>query len=146
MRAVKALVATLAEMQVQGVSTRKVKAITEELCGHSFLALAISAINRGPDATLAKFAHRALGQAYPYLIVDARYEKVGESGGDPFASFAECKLASNWDRHRQMLAVELANRESLSSWKELLFGLKKRVLAGVEFVASDDHAGLTKVI
>lgn len=45
-----------------------------------------------------------------------------------------------------MLAVELANRESLSSWKELLFGLKKRGLSGVEFVASDDHAGLTKVI
>jgi putative transposase len=56
------------------------------------------------------------------------------------------QVSSNWDRHRQMLAVELANRESLSSWKELLFGLKKRGLSGVEFVASDDHAGLTKVI
>jgi putative transposase len=61
-------------MYVQGVSTRKFKAITEELCGHSFLASAISAINKGLDATLAKFAHRALEQTYPYLIVDALRE------------------------------------------------------------------------
>lgn len=79
-RSEKALVAALAEMYVQGVSTRKVKAITEELCGHSFSASAISAINKSLDEALARFATRQLEEAYPYLIVDARYEKVREDG------------------------------------------------------------------
>jgi transposase-like protein len=79
-RSEKALVAALAEMYVQGVSTRKVKAITEELCGHSFSASAISAINKGLDEALAQFANRQLEEPYPYLIVDARYEKVREGG------------------------------------------------------------------
>ena len=64
-RSEKALVAALAEMYVQGVSTRKVKAITEELCGHSFSASSISSINKGLDDALAKFAHRPLDEAYP---------------------------------------------------------------------------------
>jgi putative transposase len=76
----KALVAALAEMYVQGVSTRKVKAITEELCGHSFSAVAISAINVRLDEELAQFAGRRLDEAYPYLILDARYERVRETG------------------------------------------------------------------
>ncbi|MGU2420472.1 IS256 family transposase [Burkholderia cenocepacia] len=144
-RSEKALVAALAEMYVQGVSTRKVKAITEELCGHSFSASAISAINKGLDATLAEFAHRPLEEAYPYLIVDARYEKVRESGVIRSQAVL-IAIGINWEGHRQVLAVELANRESHSSWKEFLLGLKKRGLSGVEFVASDDHAGLKKAI
>ena len=64
-RSERALVAALAEMYVQGVSTRKVKAITEELCGHSFSASSISAINKRLDASLAQFAGRALEEAYP---------------------------------------------------------------------------------
>ena len=79
-RSERALVAALAEMYVQGVSTRKVKAITEELCGHSFSASAISAINKRLDASLARFASRALPEAYPYLILAARYERVREAG------------------------------------------------------------------
>ena len=79
-RSEKALVAALAEMYVQGVSTRKVKAITEELCGHSFSASAISTINVKLDDGLAEFARRRLDDPYPYLIVDARYERVREAG------------------------------------------------------------------
>ena len=79
-RSEKALVAALAEMYVQGVSTRKVTAITEELCGHRFSASAISAINKSLDATLAKFAGRRLDETYPYLILDACYERVREVG------------------------------------------------------------------
>ena len=70
-RSERALVAALAEMYVQGVSTRKVKAITEELCGHSFSASSISAMNEGLDASLAQFAGRPLAEAFPYLILDA---------------------------------------------------------------------------
>jgi transposase-like protein len=79
-RSEKALVASLAEMYVQGVSTRKVKAITEELCGHSFSASTISRINKTLDGELKKFATRHLDEEYPYLILDARYEKVREDG------------------------------------------------------------------
>ena len=79
-RSEKALVAALAEMYVQGVSTRKVKAITEEPCGHSFSAAAISAINARLDEELAQCARRRLDDACPYLILDARYECVREAG------------------------------------------------------------------
>src|SRR6202171_1626775 len=75
-RSEKALVSALTEMYVQGVSTRKVKAITEELCGHSFSASSISAINQRLDQSLAQFAARPLSEAFPYLILDARYERV----------------------------------------------------------------------
>jgi transposase-like protein len=144
-RSEKALVAALAEMYVQGVSTRKVKAITEELCGHSFSASAISAINKGLDDSLARFANRHLDEAYPYLILDARYEKVRDAG--VIRSFAVLvAIGINWEGQRQVLAVETANRESQSSWKDFLLGLKKRGLTGVEFVVSDDHAGLKKAI
>ncbi len=73
-RSEKALVSALAEMYVQGVSTRKVKAITEELCGHTFSASTISRINKSLDGLLRRFAQRRLDEAYPYLILDARYE------------------------------------------------------------------------
>jgi len=144
-RSEKALVSALAEMYVQGVSTRKVKAITEELCGHSFSAATISTINKGLDETLTKFARRRLTEDYPYLILDARYEKVREDGVIQSQAVLVA-LGINWEGHRQVLGVELANRESQSSWREFLVALKQRGLSGVEFVVSDDHAGLKKAI
>jgi len=126
---------------VQGVSTRKVKAITEELCGHSFSASSISAINQRLDDGLAQFADRRLVEAFPYLILDARYERVREAG--VIASQAVLiAIGIDWDGRRQVLAVELANRESRSSWRDFLLGLKARGLHGVEFVVADDHAGV----
>lgn len=144
-RSEKALVAALAEMYVQGVSTRKVKAITEELCGHSFSASAISSINKGLDQALARFAQRQLDEPYPYLILDARYEKVRDAGVITHQAVL-IAIGINWDGKRQILAVEMANRESQSSWKEFLLRLKERGLSGVEFVVSDHHAGLKKAI
>jgi putative transposase len=140
-RSERALVATLAEMYVQGVSTRKVKAITEELCGHSFSAASISAINQRLDEALAQFAGRCLVEAFPYLILDARYERVREAG--VISSQAVLiAIGIDWDGRRQVVAVELANRESRSSWRDFLLALKGRGLNGVEFVVADDHAGL----
>jgi putative transposase len=144
-RSEKALVAALAEMYVQGVSTRKVKAITEELCGHGFSASAISQINKGLDEALARFAHRRLEEDYPYLILDARYEKVREDGVIRSQAVL-IAIGIHWEGQRQVLAVEMANRESQSSWKDFLIRLKERGLSGVEFVVSDDHAGLKKAI
>jgi putative transposase len=140
-RSEQALVATLAEMYVQGVSTRKVKAVTEELCGHAFSASAISAVNKRLDASLAAFARRRLEEPFAYLVLDARYEKVREAG---IVGSRAVLVAVGIDREgrRQVLAVELANRESRSAWKSFLLELKERGLHGVEFVVADDHAGL----
>jgi transposase-like protein len=144
-RSEKALVAALTEMYVQGVSTRKVKAVTEELCGHEFSASTISRMNQRLDEELEKFAGRRLEDEYPYLILDARYEKVRENG--VIRSLAILiAIAVDWEGRRNVLAVELANRESLSSWREFCLQLKARGLTGVELVISDDHAGLRKAI
>src|SRR6201993_5168692 len=140
-RSEKALVGALAEMYMQGVSTRKVKAVTEALCGHSFSASSISGINKRLDQSLAQFAARPLHEAFPYLIVDARYERVREAGVI-VSQAVLIAIGIDWDGRRQVLAVELANRESRSSWRDFLLGLKARGLHGVEFVVADDHAGL----
>jgi putative transposase len=144
-RSEKALVAALAEMYVQGVSTRKVKAITEELCGHSFSASAISEINKKLDGELAAFAGRRLVEPYPYLILDARYERVREAGVIEHQAVLVA-IGVDLEGRRNVLGVDLANRESHSSWKTFLLGLRDRGLAGVEFVVSDDHAGLKAAI
>lgn len=144
-RSERALVATLAEMYVQGVSTRKVKAITEELCGHAFSASSISAINKRLDESLKAFAERPLQEPFPYLILDARYEKVRE-GGVVMSQAVLIAVGIDWDGRRQILAVEMANRESRSAWRDFLVGLKARGLKGVELVVSDDHAGLVAAI
>ena len=144
-RSEKALVAAMLEMYVQGVSTRKVKAITEELCGHEFSSATISRILGQLDAELEKFARRRLEEPYPYLVLDARYEKVREDGAVRSQAVLVA-IGINWEGKRSVLAVELASRESLSSWRELLAGLRGRSLHGVEFVVSDDHAGLRKAI
>ncbi len=144
-RSERALVATLAEMYVQGVSTRKVKAITEELCGHAFSASAISAINKRLDASLRAFAERPLAEPFAYLILDARYEKVREAGV-VMSQAVLIAIGIDWDGRRQVLAVAMANRESRSAWKDFLLALKARGLDGVEFVVADDHAGLRAAI
>jgi putative transposase len=144
-RSEKALVGALAEMYVQGVSTRKVKAITEELCGHEFSSATVSRMNESLDGELAKFAERRLEEDYPYLVVDARYEKVREDGVVR-SQAVQVAIGINREGRRCVLGVGLANRESTSSWREFLVGLKQRGLRGVELVVSDDHAGLKQAI
>jgi len=144
-RSEKAFVTALSEMYIQGVSTRKVTKITEELCGHEISASTISTLNRKLDAQLQLFAHRPLDQEYPYLILDARYEKVREDGVIRSRAVLVA-IGINWDGRREVLGVELANRESRSSWKDFLLGLKKRGLHGVELVITDSHEGLKRAI
>ncbi len=109
-RSEKALVSALAEMYIQGVSTRKVKAITEELCGHAFSASAISSVNKTLDENLERFAKRPLEEASPYLVLDARYEKVRQDGVIR-SQAVQIVIGINDEGRRQILAVELANRE-----------------------------------
>ena len=144
-RSEKALVGALSEMYVQGVSTRKIKAVTEELCGHSFSASAVSQINKRMDVALAEFAGRRLAEPFAYLILDARYERVRE-GGVIASQAVLIAIGIDWEGRRQIIGVELANRESHSSWRDFLLGLRERGLDGVEFVVSDDHAGLRAAI
>jgi putative transposase len=144
-RSEKALVGALAEMYIQGVSTRKVKEITEQLCGHEFSAATVSRINQGLDEELAKFANRRLEEEYPYLILDARYEKVREDGVIR-SQAVQVAIGINREGRRCVLAVELANRESTTTWREALGKLRQRGLRGVEFVVSDDHPGLKQAI
>jgi transposase-like protein len=119
--------------------------VTEVLCGHSFSASAISTINKSLDAALRAFAERRLTEPFPYLILDARYERVREAG--IIISQAELiAVAVDGEGQRQILGVELANRESRTSWRDFLSGLKERGLFGVEFVVSDDHEGLKQAI
>jgi putative transposase len=144
-RSEKALVGALAEMYVQGVSTRKVKAVTETLCGHSFSASAISTINKSLDESLRAFAERRLSEPFPYLILDARYEKVREAG-IIVSQAVLVAVAVDGEGRRQVLGVDLANRESRTSGRDFLRRLKERGLFGVEYVVSDDHEGLRQAI
>jgi transposase-like protein len=144
-RSEKALFLSLAEMYVQGVSTRKVKKITEQLCGQSFSASTVSRLNKQLDKSLKRFAERPLEEDYPYLILDAKYEKVREDSVVRSRAVLVA-IGINWDGRRCVLAVDLANRESTSSWRDFLLRLKNRGLHGVEFVVSDNHAGLKKAI
>ena len=92
---------------MQGVSTRKVKAITEELCGHAFSASALSAINKRLDESLSAFATRPLAEPFPYLILDARYESPFENwlkaffGRDSSLGRGPQRRAAEWPRSRR---------------------------------------------
>lgn len=144
-RSERALISALAEMYVQGVSTRKIKSITEQLCGHEFSASTISRMNKGLDEELERFSTRKLEEDYPYLILDARYERVREEGVIRTRAVL-IAIGINKDGRCCVLGVDLANRESETIWKDFLLGLQERGLKGVEFVVSDDHAGLKKAI
>lgn len=144
-RVERAFVGALVEMYVQGVSTRKVKAVTEELCGHEFSASAVSRLNVKLDETLRRFAERPLDEAYPYLILDARYERVREDGVVSKRAVLVA-IGVNEDGRRCVLGVGLANRESRTSWKDFLTGLIERGLRGVEYVVSDNHEGLKQAV
>ena len=97
------------------------------------------------DESLECFAKRPLEEAYPYLVIDARYEKVRQDGVIR-SQAVQIAIGINDEGRRQILAVELANRESQTSWKDVLLALKSRGLRGVEFVVSDDHPGLKRAI
>jgi len=130
---------------VQGFSTRKVAAITEELCGHEFSAQSIGAITTRLDAQLEEFSRRALTEASPYLVVDARYDRCGKAGC--FVSRAILIAQGiDWEGRCHLLAVEYANRESQSSWREFLLQLKARGLHDAQLVVSDGHPGLKTAI
>jgi transposase-like protein len=140
MRSERALVAALAEMYVQGVSTRKVKAITEELCGVEISTMQVSRATAQLDGVLQEWRERPLGEV-TYLYVDARYEKVREAGQVRDAAVLVATGITP-QGERQVLGVSVSLSEHETHWKAFLKGLKERGMHGVRLVISDDHEGL----
>jgi transposase-like protein len=142
----KALVLALMEMYVEGVSTRKVKDITEELCGISFSKSLVSSLAGWLDVELRAWRSRPLkAKAYPYLFVDARYEKA-RVGHRIVSQGVLIVSGVRDDGMREILAVEVADTESEATYHELFRSLKSRGLKGVELVVSDEHEGLKAAI
>jgi putative transposase len=145
-RSEKALVLTLMEMYVEGVSTRKVREITEVLCGTSFSKSLVSELAGHMDEELEAWRQRPLTEtSYPYLSVDARYEHVRQNG--QIVSQGVLIVAGvRADGHREILAVTVADTESEATYHQVFRDLKARGLSGVRLVTSDDHKGLKAAI
>lgn len=116
-RSEKALVLAILEMYIQGVSTRRIKKVAEELCGDGFSASTVSQLAKKLDEELEKFARRRLQEEYPDLILDARVEKV-RVGGVVQGQAVQIAIGVNMEGRRRILAVELADRESTTSWRD----------------------------
>ncbi len=140
LRSERALMITLAEMYVQGVSTRRVKAITEQLCGVEISAMQVSRATAQLDEVLQEWRERPLGEI-TYLYVDARYEKVREAGQVRDAAVLVASGITP-EGERQILGVSVSLSEHETHWKAFLKGLKDRGLNGMKLVISDDHEGL----
>jgi transposase-like protein len=139
-RSEQALKLALAEMYVQGVSTRKVSAIVEQLCGCSVSSTQVSQCAAKLDAQLQTWRSRPLA-AFPYLMLDARYEKV-RHGGQLLDCAVLIALGIDPKGQRSILGVSVALSEAEVHWRHFLQSLQQRGLHGVQFIVSDDHAGL----
>ena len=139
-RSERALKLALAEMYVQGVSTRKVAAITEQLCGFEVTSSQVSRATTELDTILSAWRERGLG-VYRYVYLDARYEKVRVDGQ---VRDAAVLIASGVDAQgkRAVLGVSVALSEQEVHWRTFLQSLVERGLCGVELIVSDAHAGL----
>jgi putative transposase len=140
LRSERALTLALAEMYVQGVSTRKVKAITEQLCGVSVSSMQVSNAASLLDSELEKWRERPLGE-YPYLYLDAYYEQVREDGQVRHLAVLVA-VGVNRAGKRDILGVSVSLSEHEVHWRAFLECLKTRGLGGMQLIISDNHAGL----
>src|ERR1039457_5613770 len=144
-RSEKAFVLAMLQMYVEGVSTRKVSAIAEALCGLEVSKSQVSALTQKLDAEVAEWRSRPLNEEYPYLIFDARYEKV-RRGGAVVSQGVLVAIGISQAGYREVLGAWIAESESEASWGSVFSELKQRGLRGVSYVVSDDHAGMVKAI
>ncbi len=145
-RSEQALVLALMEMVIQGVSTRKVTQITEELCGSEFSKSTVSDLCRRLDPVVSAWNGRSLAEArYPFVVVDALVLKVREQGRVCSQSLFIAQGVHEAGQ-REILALMVGDSESESSWSEFFTGLKARGLHGVTLVVSDDHSGLVGAV
>lgn len=141
----KALVLALMQMVVQGVSTRKVKKITDQLCGRRFSRQTVSNLAKRLDEQVTAWAERELKKAYPFLIVDALQVKVRRQAAVR-STTALIVVGISEDGYREILGLEVTFGETGAAWKRLFEELKERGLSGVEVVTSDAHEGLRDAI
>lgn len=146
-RTEQALVLSLMEMYVHGVSTRKVAAITEQLCGTRFSKSQVSVLAGRLDGELSAWRERPLtAPSYPYVWVDARYEHVRVDGRVVSQGVLLVTGLRGDDGRREILGVAVADTESEATYQALFRALTARGLSGVRLVISDDHAGLRQAI
>ena len=144
-RSEKALFLSIAEMYVNGVSTRKVSKITEALCGISISRSQVSVLTSKMDKEIEKWRQRKISGKYPYLIVDARYEKV-RIESSVVSQGALIVIGINKQGYREVLGVWTADTESEHTWTEVFKELKDRGLTGIKYIVSDEHKGLIKAV
>jgi putative transposase len=140
LRSERALKLAVAEMYVQGVSTRKVAAITEKLCGREVTTAQVSRAAQALDEELEKWRARPLDET-PYLILDARYEKV-RHGGQVVPCAVLVAIGIDPEGKRSVLGVSVSLSEAEVHWRDFLAGLQARGLHGVKLVVSDAHGGI----
>lgn len=139
-RSERALKLAVAEMYVQGVSTRKVAEITRELCGLDVSSSQVSRAAKLLDEELETWRNRPLGQT-AYLLLDARYEKV-RHGGQVVDAALFIAIGVTPEGKRTLLGVSVSLSEAEVHWREFLQSLVDRGLHGIEMITSDDHSGL----
>lgn len=143
-RSEQALVLSLMEMVVNGVSTRKVARITEELCGTSFSKSTVSRLCAALDARVRAFNERPLGR-FPFLLIDALYVKVRED--ERIVTKAALLVSGiNAEGYREVLGLKMGDSESEGFWRDMFDWLKGRGLHSVAFVVSDEHKGLVGAV
>lgn len=145
-RSEQALVSTLVEMYVRGISTRKVTHVVEQLCGAQISASEVSLLVKKLDTELAAWRARALGGlAYRYLVIDAHHEQVRREG-HVRATAMLWVIGIRADGYREHLGCWLGASESRESWTQVFEDLVRRGLTGVEYVVADEHAGLVSAL
>jgi transposase-like protein len=144
-RSEQALVLAMIEMVINGVSTRKIENITEELCGKSFSKSTVSKLCEHLDPIVDAFRNRPLEKHYPFVIVDAMYIKVREDGRVRSKGLL-IATAVNENGYREVIGFQLSNSESETSWGDFFSDLKKRGLTEVDLITSDNHKGLVNAI
>jgi transposase-like protein len=145
-RSEQALILTLVEMVVNGVSTRKVARITEELCGREFAKSTVADLSKNLDPLVEGWNERDLSRCrYPFLIVDALAVKVRE-GGRVRSCSALIATGVDVEGYREILGLQLGDSESEHGWTEFFRWLKGRGLQGIDLVVSDGHSGLTSAV
>lgn len=145
-RSEQALVLALMEMVVNGVSTRKVSQITEELCGTEFSKSMVSDLCKRLDPIVHDWNNRSLKDThFPFVIVDAMVIKVREDGRVRSRGVM-IGYGVNEDGYREVLGLKLGDTESEASWNEFFSWLKDRDIRGVDLIVSDHHRGLVRAI
>lgn len=145
-RSEQAFVLAMLEMVINGVSTRKVSLITEELCGVEFSKSTVSELCKRLDPIVNAWNSRPLGDSiFPFVLVDALYLKVREDGRVRSRGVM-IAAGINESGHREILGLMLGDTESEDSWTEFFLSLKNRGLRGMELLVSDDHSGLVKAV